>query len=175
MKKKSIVFGKRQMVLALLAVVLAGAVYLNWRVGGSAQVSDVSSQVSLGDAQFVNAQANNSAYFTAARTERQTARADSMAELKEIAENKSVDEDARKEASEKSLALASAADTEASIESLIKAKGFKDCIAVIGTDGISVVVKSGDLLDSQIMQIKDIVMSQTEFDEASIKIMNVAE
>lgn len=172
MKKKSVIFGRRHLVMGALALLLAGAVYLNWQLGGDNTVA-TSSLSDLGNAQFVNAQADESAYFTAARAERKAARNDSIAELKEIAESTTADEDTKKAAAERSVALAAAADAEASIETLVKAKGFKECIAVIGQEGISIVVRSEDLLDSQVMQIKDIVTSQTDYEGDEIKIMNV--
>lgn len=172
MKKKSIIFGRRQLVMGALALLLAGAVYLNWQIGSDNTVA-ASSNSDVGNAQFVNAQASESAYFTAAKAERKAARNDSIAELKEIAESATADEETKKEAAERSVELAAAADAEANIETLIKAKGFEECIAVIGQEGISIVVRSEDLLDSQVMQIKDIVTSQTDYEHDQIKIMNV--
>lgn len=172
MKKKSLIFGRRHIVMGALALLLAGAVYLNWQMGSGDTVA-TSSNGDIGNAQFVGAQVDESAYFTAARAERTAARNDSIAELKEIAESDAADEETKRQAVERSMALAAAADTEASIETLVKAKGFKECIAVIGQEGISVVVRSEDLLDSQVMQITDIVTSQTDYRGDQIKIMNV--
>ena len=59
MMKKSVIIGKRQIVLAVLVVALGAAVYLNWRFAGADGGLDItaavsSSQANLGDATYVN-------------------------------------------------------------------------------------------------------------------------
>ena len=56
--KKSMIIGKRQMVLAVLVVALACAVYLNWKFAGTAQVAAGTSTAAsdaLGNARYVDA------------------------------------------------------------------------------------------------------------------------
>ena len=64
-------------------------------------------------------------------------------------------------------------ERENNIETLLKAKGFKDAVAIIGEEGISVVVKSEGLTSAQTLQIQDIVTSETSITLANIKIIPI--
>jgi stage III sporulation protein AH len=59
-------------------------------------------------------------------------------------------------------------EAEANIETLIKSKGFEQCVAVINGDAASIVVKSDGLIASQISQINEIV-----YEQAGISPMNI--
>ena len=51
---------------------------------------------------------------------------------------------------------------DANIESLIKAKGFEECVAVISENSASVIIKTSDsLAPNQIAQISEIVYEQS--------------
>ena len=50
---------------------------------------------------------------------------------------------------------------EANIETLIKAKGFEECIAVINDGSATVIVKTDGLLASEVAQINEIVYNQS--------------
>ena len=62
---------------------------------------------------------------------------------------------------------------EAQIESLVTAKGYADCVAFMGEDGVSVVVStdSGELTGEDVARITDIAMKETGYDAAGIRIM----
>mgnify|MGYP003434890052 CR=1 FL=1 len=62
-------------------------------------------------------------------------------------------------------------EKEASIETLIKAKGFEKVVAVIGDKDVTVIVSAEALLPSQTLQIQDAVTSQTEISLQNIKIV----
>ena len=65
-------------------------------------------------------------------------------------------------------------EIENAIEVLIKAKGFKDAIAVITGDNCSVVVNSEKELETnQTVQIIDIVSSNAKINTENIKIVTV--
>ena len=68
-------------------------------------------------------------------------------------------------------AIADAIACEANIESLVKAKGFEDCIAVISDTGASVIVKCETLTASEIAQIKEIVYEQAGVLPANLTIV----
>jgi stage III sporulation protein AH len=52
-------------------------------------------------------------------------------------------------------------ENETNIETLIVAKGFEECVAVISGDSASVVVRSDGLAAAQISQINEIVFQQS--------------
>ena len=67
--------------------------------------------------------------------------------------------------------LARAMEAEANIESLILAKGFEQCVAVINGDTCSVVVSGSELQPQQISQINEIVFEQAGIEPANIRIV----
>ena len=61
--------------------------------------------------------------------------------------------------------------TEANIETLIIAKGFEECVAVISENGASIVVKSDGLNVAQISQINEIVYSEAGISPVNVTII----
>ena len=76
------------------------------------------------------------------------------------------DADALDSAKEQALAdiaaIAATIEKEANIESLIKAKGFEECVAVINGDKANIIVKSEGLQPNQLSQILEIVYLQAD-------------
>ena len=187
--KKSTVIGKKQIVLSVLAVTLAVAVFLNWKL--TATQKNISTDTSqngeyLGAAQYVNTtvsdeQKENSShikqedgYFTTARKDREEARKKQKEILTEVIESLKSDENAKKKAQDDLNALAKSCEIEANIETLVKAKGFSDCLAIVNGEKISVIVKvSEGLVGSQTVQIQDIVLSQMKISLENIKILEI--
>ena len=190
--------GKRQLVLAALIVALGAAVYLNWQFTGNNQLLATNAVTStsdrtLGEAQFVDesqasgaskassstssiavqTSVNADTYFTQAQLSRQKAR-DSAVELAEkvIADAKSSDV-AKKEAVVQAAAIANNKIKETNIETLIKAKGFSDCLVFLQNSECSVVVKIKDSSQNNAIVIKDIVAGQSGISYDKIKIVEV--
>ncbi|MBQ4154030.1 MAG: SpoIIIAH-like family protein [Clostridia bacterium] len=188
MKKKK-VFGKKQVLMAGLMLALAGAVWLNMEyssgAGGFVGTNNNTSSVSdknLGDTQYVaneteqevtETAAPQADYFTTARSDRKKARDEALALLKETANDVKASEGDKAKANEKIAEIAGEIEKENAIESLVKAKGFEEAVAVIGEDNITVIVKSEELLASQTLQIQDAVTSQTDFSLEKIKIVAI--
>ncbi len=187
--KKGKVFGKKQITLALMVVALAGAVWLNMKysVSGNLGVKDDSSTPTasyLGQAQYVNGEqdgdvletagkAESGDYFEQTRDERNSKREDALEELEETAADAKLSDEVKAAAVEKIATITTRIDSEASIEALLKAKGFKDVLAVIGENDINVVVKVDKLLESEIIQIQDIATSQSGLSLDKVKIITV--
>ena len=90
----------------------------------------------------------------------------------EIGLDENATEDVLNEASLALQVLASYTVAEAQIESLVTAKGYEDCVVFMGEDSCSVVVADPDGVDStDAARIKDIVISETDYTAAQIKIM----
>lgn len=185
--KKSRIIGKRQIMLAVMVVALGAAVYLNWHFSKTSGVASynfsdtaASSSANIGDAVFVNSPSDtpvNSSqsddYFSTARNNRQKARDEALEIYKDITGNVKSDKDSVNSATEAAAALARNAEKEANIESLVKAKGFEECVAVINGSEINVIVKSEKLLQSDAVQIKDIAAGVTGFKTENIKIIEI--
>lgn len=181
MKKGKITkqMGKRYAVVAAVLVLVGASVYMNWRYAGN--VADTNKV--LGQATLVNENAENvtetarpvvdeSDYFSTARLSRQQARDSAISLLQEAEVDEHADQDVLNEASRTLQVLASYTVAESQIESLVTAKGYTDCVAFMGADSISVVVSDPDGLDAaDVARIKDIVMTETEYEPSQIKVM----
>ncbi|MDD6727818.1 MAG: SpoIIIAH-like family protein, partial [Eubacteriales bacterium] len=155
--------------ILLLGIGVAGNWY--WENSDlSTKISTVSadSEKILGEATFVDAtteqttEAEESSYFSDARVNRQTARDESLEKLQKIIDSSSESDSAHKEAAEKIASISDMIAMENKIETLVKAKGVNNCLAVINSDGtkVDVIVDVDELTDTVILQIKEIATSQ---------------
>ena len=173
----------RRHVVVLAVLVLVGtSVYLNWRYADNvAETGKILGQATLvnqngegvtqtgesGDAVSVSG-----SYFDTARLSRQQARDSAISMLQEAELDENATEDVLNEASLALQVLASYTVAEAQIESLVTAKGYEECVVFMGEDSCSVVVADPDGVDStDAARIKDIVISETDYTAAQIKIM----
>ncbi len=187
---------KRQIVVSTLVLALGVAVFMNWYFAGSgAQLKAtgvLDASKNLGDAQYVNSTtlvseettaANNAAaettqnsdnssdYFAQVRLNRQVARDKALEILKGIIASTDATENAKADAVSGAAVIANNVKLENDIESVVIAKGFADCVVVIEDGHVQVIVKSEKLLDSQILQIKEIVLKQTKVNVENISII----
>ena len=186
---------KRNAVIATMAVLVCAAVGLNWKfsgeeaVKGASQDAEAAGTKILGEATLVSgaegtaeetgapldedAVYSGSDYFASARLTRQQARDNAISLLQEAAEQENADQSVANEASEGIQVLASYTLKEAQIENLVTAKGYQDCVAFMGEDGISIVVSTddGELTAEDVAKITDIAKSETGYSASGIKIM----
>ena len=179
---------KRNVVVATMAILVCAAVALNWKYSGEDAVKDAQETGSklLGEATLVSGQEGDaegaadeeavytgSDYFASARLTRQQARDNAISLLKDAAEQEGADTATANEASESIQVLAAYTMKEAQIENLVTAKGYKDCVAFMGDESISVVVSTGtgELTAEDVAKITDIAMAETGLDAGGIKIM----
>ncbi len=159
---------------AVAAFVLLFAVGLtgNWYY----QNSDLSASVkplitssdtkTLGEAEYVDSpttvQTDESAYFSQARVERETARDKAVEELQAVIDSAEEGSEAKKKAADSLSEISKYISIENKIETLIAAKGFNNVLAVISEDGkrADIIVDAEELDSSQIIQIKEIAMQQ---------------
>ena len=180
---------KRNAVVATMAVLVCAAVALNWRYTSDQAVSQMeqaqSEETGTDDAGEADGAADGgeavdetavytgSDYFASARLTRQQARDSAISLLQEAAEQENADAAVANEASEGIQVLAAYTLQEAQIENLVTAKGYQDCVAFLGEDGVSVVVATdtGELPAEDVAKITDIAMSETGLPAGSVKIM----
>lgn len=182
--KKGTIINKKQITLAVMVVGLAAAVWLNMKysaANGEFLPSDDSSKI-FGQTDYVGdelesddstLQVGANAYFTNARSNRDKTREENIELLQETISNVKTDDTAKKSAVDQLAVITKRSENETAIESLIKAKGFTDSIAIIGDEGVNIIVEAEKLLDSQVQQIKDIVIGQTGISIEKIKILTV--
>lgn len=182
--KKSLIIGKRQILLAALVVILAVAVYLNWQFSKSSNsgaVTDVYAGGHIGEAVLVDSDStvestdgsHQNDYFTTAKAERENSRKTQLDELKAIAENVKTDSDSAKNANDQMIKISGFREKENNIETLVLAKGFSKCVTVINDSSVTVTVKTDGLLQSDMLQIQEIAAGETGYDLQSIKIVEI--
>ena len=186
----SSIFGKKQVMLAVLVVALGVAVYLNYYFTSQSPIAagtSTSSSGNYGDAHFVDNKstvttpgktgttkaADPSDYFVQARLNRETARQEALDIIRDLINDVKGSQKTQEQALEKAAALAAAVEQESKIENLIKAKGFKDCIAYIEGDKCNIVVRSEDLKAAQALQITEIVTAQSKVVAKNVNIVTV--
>ena len=175
---------KRNLIAAGVLLVVCAGIYLNWYAGHSAadltetldagKILDDTTlvlQQEQGDALVTPVQqtGTQAEYFAQMRLSRQTARDEAVELLQETIAY--ADGDAASSA--KLEGIISDALAESQIESLIVAKGYQDCVAFLGEDGVSVVVATdtGELTAEDVAKITDIAMAETGLAASGIKIM----
>ena len=185
---------KRNAVVVTMALLVCAAAALNWKYTGqqtektpAAQTGETAPESGtkiLGEATLVSGGEGSEAgdeetvytgsdYFASARLTRQQARDNAISLLKDAAEQEGADTATANEASESIQVLAAYTLKEAQIENLVTAKGYKDCVAFMGDESISVVVSTGtgELTAEDVAKITDIAMAETGLDAGGIKIM----
>ena len=129
----------------------------------------------LGDSVEVGGSADNtiSDYFAAVRLSRQEARDSAISILQEAMAYG--DENQQESTGAQLEKIIQTALTEAQIESLVIAKGYSDCVVYISEDGVSVAVASpeGGLQQADVAIIADIVINQSEYTMADIRVVEV--
>lgn len=173
---------KKQIIFLTLAFAVCIAVYLNWRfldpvapeienpTAGEVQPEDKT----LGQAQLVETVAKDvAAYFTECRMNKQQTRDEALELLKTVSESSEASAEAKEKAGNDMVKLAHHTDTEGTIESLVKAKGFEECMVYITDETVNVVVATPGLSPEQAAQINELVMAESGKAASAVKIMEI--
>ena len=173
--KKGKVFGKGQIVVGVMVLALAAAIWLNTKYLPT-------SSKYLGDSTYVNSNTSDKAvetstkaedYFETAKKDREKARTEALEEAEEVLKNSKISDSDKKTTLEKLEKITKNTTNEVNIENLLKAKGFSEALAVISDDEINIIVKSDGLTTANTMQIQDIVTNQTNISLSKIKIIPI--
>ena len=158
MKKPTLIIGKKQIILAGMTLILGVAIYINYAFSATGSQLKKTSKIeneaaNYGDTQLVS---NDSAkdYFAQARIDRMTSRDEAVETLKTIMDGGDTTEEEQSVASEDAATISGLIETESTVENLIKAAGFEDCVVYLDGENANIVVKSDGLLDSEAAQIK---------------------
>lgn len=176
---------KRNIVVAAVLVFVGAAVYLNWsynsRWGAAdaamAAAEDAAALAAQEEYEAASAQASvtSSAYFDNARLTRQQAR-DEALELLELACSS---EDASQDVIDESMGqindMAAWNLQESLLENELLAKDFADCVVFVNDDGVTVAVPAPleGLTDTQVAQITEAVLSNTDFTAEALNVIEV--
>lgn len=177
--KKGKVLGKGQITVAVMLLALGAAIWLNTKylpsdtkyLGEASYVSKTEDSGAVETA--AKTDKTNSDYFATAKKEREETRKTASDTVEELLDSKNLSEEDKKSALAKIEKLGTDIEKENNIENLLKAKGFEKSLAIIGDNGITVVVKSEGLTSVQTLQIQDIVTNETDIPLNNIKIIPV--
>jgi stage III sporulation protein AH len=163
---------RRPIIIACAVLLIAAAVVLNVVLFAGQEAPVDPSTPSDGDAVEDDAPVSEQdGYFSATQVSRQRARDEALEVLQGVVDNESADEATKTQALLEIAELARAMEAEANIETLILAKGFEQCVAVINGDTCSVVVNGDELLPAEISQINEIVYEQAGIKPANVRIV----
>ncbi len=177
-------FGKKQWILCGMVLLLGGAVYLNYQLAVSAPSvtssalradDETTATRPLGQSQYVDTPhvSEPDDYFEAARESRTAARQEAVDILEETLADVKADNAAKEAAVQTAAAVAKAVEQEDAVESLIKAKGFEDCVVYIENDCCHIAVKGAEPTPEQMLQISQIVSQQTDVPLENLSIVAV--
>lgn len=122
-------------------------------------------------AKETNAEADEkSEYFAQAELKRKQAQDEELELLNNIIEDTDKNEAAKAEAVKQVAEITKRIEQQSNIESLIKAKGFDECIAFISNGECSIVVSAGNVTNAGAITIKDIVHKQSGIEYGKITI-----
>ena len=184
-------FGRRQLIIVGTVLLIGAAVAVNWLMfsgegeGGydgyqsasdlitSHGSADEKNNLSAGQegAEGDEVSDVSDSYFASTQVSRQRARDEAIEVLQGVIDNEKSDDATKAQALADISQIARDMEAEANIETLIKSKGFADCVAVINGDAASIVVKSDGLIASQISQINEIVYEQAGISPIKITII----
>jgi len=165
----------RGVIVAVSVVLIGLAVYLNYRwfydPVNSMGYGDNNMDDNYNDSAATDADESND-YFASAALTRQQSRDEALDVLALVSASEDADEATRAEAQAKISKIATDIQNEANIETLVKAKGFEECVAVIGEGCVSVIVKAETLLAKDTAQILAIVYESTGIAPEHVSIIN---
>lgn len=195
---------KRNTVTAIIILFICVAVYLNWntvnlqsdeeRLQGnfgesslvvndgeeipkdSGDVTDKTpDEKENGQSEEKDIKGDVTEYFDEARIEKQKARDTAITTLKEAVDEENLSQSSRDKAAASIETISTGAISETRIETLVKAKGYTDCIALINDNGVNVIVTAPaeGLSASDTTKIKDIAVGETKFSPSQIKIIEI--
>lgn len=173
--KKGKVFSKGQVVVGVMVIALAAAIWLNTKYLPT-------STKYLGESTYVDNKTDENAvqtgttptdYFETAKSEREKTRKAAFEEVEEILKSSKLNENDKKTAMATLEKITKNATNEVNIENLLKAKGFTKALAVISDEEINVIVKSDGLTTANTLQIQDIITNQTQISLSKIKIIPI--
>lgn len=183
---------KRNAVVLTVLMFVCVAVYLNWSYSRGQELEQVGADGEQNNSQTVTGieqeentslyyegeegeQIESAAYFADVRLTRQQARDSAVEMLRGSVAGENIPAETIEQAMDAIETMAGYSITEAEIESLIKAKGFADCVVFLDDDSATVAVSapSEGLNEADVSRITEIVLTETSLDATQIEIIEV--
>ncbi|MBP1562183.1 MAG: SpoIIIAH-like family protein [Oscillospiraceae bacterium] len=184
MKRLNMIIGKKQLVIASLAVVLGAAAAINiavqtgkkdgvqpsQQVGGSSygETALVSKDLTTG-----TASGSTDAYFASARLEKQQARDEAAQVLAVMYQGGDMTGGELETVAQNAKNLSATIESENAVETILKAQGFEDALCYISDKGANIIVKTSGLDAAGAAKIKSALLSEVEVSSDRITIVEV--
>lgn len=184
MRKPNLIIGKKHIILACLTLILGVAIYMNYAFASvedditaenamaAADGADSAEAANYGDAAFVSAE-GESDYFAQVRLARMTSRDEAVETLSAILGGGDLSDEENATYTSEAMTLSKLTESESTVESLIKAQGFEDCVVYLNGSTANIVVKSEGLVPEEAAQIKDILLTEVTIPAENIRIFEV--
>ena len=176
---------KRNLVIAVVLLFVCGAAYLNWSYNarwGDSNAAMARAEDGMADeasAAYEAAEAEEaqlvSDYFAEARLTRQQSRDQALSLLETAACADTASQEVIDTAMNDITVMANWSLLESKIENELLAKEFADCVVYLSADGCTVAVPApaSGLSDTDIAQVTDAVLSNTEYSASQINVIEV--
>lgn len=172
--------GKRNLIIAGVVLLIGVAVILNWAIfAGRDDGFDYSANAGMSStdgagttpASLDSGNATVDSFFSSTQVSRARARDEALEVLQAVVDSAKSDEATKTQALADISQIAKDMEAESNIETLVVAKGFEQCVAVISSGTVNVVVKAEKLTQSDIAIINEIVYDQSGITPANVKIV----
>ena len=179
---------KRNIVVIAVLVFVGAAVYLNWSYNSrwgtadSAMVAAEDAAMLAAEQEYTAASAEEqdqtvavTAYFDEARLTRQSSRDEALQLLEQACSGQDASQDVIDESMRQINAMASWNMQESLLENQLLAKNFTDCVVFVSDEGVTVAVPAPveGLTDTQVAQITEAVVSNTDYTAQALNIIEV--
>ncbi len=164
-------------------IIYQGNDYLDLETVTSEDV-EISEGVQIIEQGVVNQNANQDVNFTKAKEEgdekdffieykleRDKARSEQINIFRELINNPNSDQATKKEAQNMMLALTDKMEKEMEIESLIRARGYKEALAYIHVEAVDVIIHTNGLEKEDVAKVGDIIVKVTGFNTEDVTII----
>ena len=193
----NLILGKKHLVAAGLALVLAVGLYANFAIGSNVGSKSASGE-NYGDTRLVSndnsktqksdakdsdivataAKSDGTAsdsdeYFAKARIDKQASREEAKETLKSIYGGGDMTKDELAVVAQDAKQLTDLMEAENKIETTLKAQGFEDVLCYLSDNSANIIVKSSGLDTAQAAQIKSALLSEVEVAGENITIVEV--
>lgn len=194
----NLILGKKHLVAAGLALVLAVGLYANFAIGSNVSSKSASGD-NYGDTRLVSNENDNTGkvsdkkdsdivsdsantekvadsseeYFAKARIDKQTSREEAKETLKSIYGGGDMTKDELAVVAQDAQQLTDLMEAENKIETTLKAQGFEDVLCYLSDNSANIIVKSQGLDTAQAAQIKSALLSEVEVAGENITIVEV--
>ena len=183
-KKFSFKLRKRHIAAAALVLMLSAAVYMNYLYSTGGLNPLLEAGKNYGDSILVGKKSEENteetagtaaSYFSEARVSRQQSRDEAVQTIQNLYGSGESDDVHTASLIQKAEEITANMELETKIESIIKAKGFDDCIVYISGDYADVMVQTDGLLQTEAALIKEAIIQETAVPVENISIVEVKE